>query len=72
MGGTTQNPWVGVIHDGADTYATHTSHQPIPLHGRYSTTTGGLPVSVAQSQVIGAISGASLAIPMAFTIGWDN
>ena len=72
MGGTTLNPHVGVLHAGADSYATHTSHQPIPLHGRYSTTTGALPNSVGQSQVIGQFTGASLAPPMGFTIGVDN
>lgn len=72
MGGTTLNPHVGGIHPGADTYVTHTSHQPVPMHGRYTTTSGALPASVGASQIIGQLTGASMAIPMGFTIGWDN
>jgi hypothetical protein len=71
MGGTTANPVVGGIHAGSNTYWTHTSHQQIPLWGRFSTTTASLPAGFAASDVIGAPTGASAPLPVAFTIASD-
>lgn len=71
MGHSTANPVIGGIHAGADTYWTHTSHGQMPMWGRYTTTTGALPSAVGASNLIGALTGASLPLPWAFTIGAD-
>jgi hypothetical protein len=68
MGASTLNPGVGRIDAGSDNYVTYTSHFEMPFWGRYTTTTGALPGSVGQAAVIGGISGASLPLPMNFTL----
>jgi hypothetical protein len=68
MGASTLNPGLGRIDQGSDQYVTYTSHFEQPFWGRYSTTTGALPGSIAQSAVIGGLSGASLPLPMNFTL----
>lgn len=73
MGQATANPNnVNVMITGTDSFHTYTSHQPIPLEGRYSTTSGALPGTVSQGGVIGGFTGASLPIRMNFTLGTHN
>jgi hypothetical protein len=72
MGGTTSNMYSNIIHPGTDQYMTHTTHGAIPMFGRHSVTSASMPTSIGQSQIHGAFTGASMPIPMAFTIGTHN
>lgn len=68
MGASTLNPGVGRVVNGSDQYHTYASHFEMPFWGRYTTTTGALPANVIQSNLIGGLSGASLPLPMNFTL----
>jgi hypothetical protein len=72
IGGTTSNMYSNIIHPGTDNYFTHLSHGAIPMFGRHSVTSASMPGSIAQSAIFGAYTGASMPLPMAFTIGTHN
>jgi hypothetical protein len=72
VGATTANPAVGIVISGSNAYHTYTSHQPIPMEGRYTTTSGGLPGTVSQNGIIGAFSGASMILRPNWTLGTHN
>lgn len=72
MGGLTANPYTGVVHPGTNATFNHTTHQAMPFFGRHSVTTGGLPSSMAATNIIGGYTGVSMPLPMHFTIGTHN
>jgi hypothetical protein len=72
IGATTANPAVGIVISGSNAYHTYTSHQAIPMEGRYTTTSGALPGTVSQGGIIGAFSGASMILRPNWTLGTHN
>lgn len=72
MGAATGNPVLSVIHAGTNSSTNHVSHAPIPFWGRHSVTSNALRASYALSDVLGGYSGASLPLPMHFTLGTHN
>jgi hypothetical protein len=70
---TVSGPNSNVIQAGSNSYAGQTAHQMMPFFGRYTATSAALPGNVRHaagaSDIIGAFSGASMPIPMNWTIG---
>lgn len=72
VGATTANPFAGVVISGSDAYHTYTSHQPIPMEGRYTTTSTALPGTVSQAGIIGGFTGASANLRPNWTLATHN
>lgn len=72
MGAPGNNQPAGGVISGSDAYHTHTTHQAIPLEGRYTVATAALPGTISGSQIRAAYSGASAPIRQNWTLGTHN
>lgn len=61
---------LGAILPGTNSYNTAATNNIFPFFGRFSTTTGALPATIGDSQVLGQFSGASA--PINAWIGFNN